>query len=281
MALPLPTSLSPSKVASFKDCALAFRLSVIDRLPEPPSPHAAKGTLVHRALELLMWEEEPAGRTLPAALAKLERAVPEILDGEEYAGLPWGDGEREEFVADAAGLIENYFRLEDPTTVQVLGTELRMSVHVGSLKLSGIIDRLDLDPDGELVVTDYKTGRAPSANYEQSRLGGVQFYAFLCEQVLGRRPARVQLLHLREPLSISTTPSDQSIRGLQQQTTAIWAAVESACQREDFRPKPGRLCDYCAFHELCPAVGGDLARLPEPAGAGAVDLRRHHPPLAV
>jgi putative RecB family exonuclease len=261
MALPLPTSLSPSKVSSFKDCALAFRLSVIDRLPEPPSPHAAKGTLVHRALQLLMWEEEPAHRTRPAALEKLYRAVPEILDGDEYADLPWAPGEREEFVADAAALIDNYFLLEDPSSVRVLGTELRMSVEIGSLRLSGVIDRLDLDDRGDLVVTDYKTGRAPSANYEQSRLGGVQFYAFLCEQVLGRRPDRVQLLHLREPLAISTVPSDQSIRGLQQQTTAIWAAVEHACEREDFRPKPGRLCDYCAYHELCPAVGGDLSRL--------------------
>jgi putative RecB family exonuclease len=270
MALPLPSSLSPSKVSSFKDCALAFRLSVIDHLPEPPSVHAAKGTLVHRALELLMWEEEPAGRTLPAALAKLERAVPEVLDDEEYAGLAWEPGGRDEFVADAATLIENYFRLEDPSTVRVIGTELRMSVDLGSLKLSGIIDRLDLDEQGELIVTDYKTGRAPTANFEQSRLGGVHFYAFLCERILGRRPARVQLLHLREPLSISTVPSDQSIRGLQQQTTAIWAAVEQACQREDFRPKPGRLCEYCAYHELCPAVGGDLSLLPARVGASVV-----------
>ena len=36
MALQLPTSLTPSKVASFKDCALAFKFSTIDRLPEPP-----------------------------------------------------------------------------------------------------------------------------------------------------------------------------------------------------------------------------------------------------
>jgi putative RecB family exonuclease len=262
MALPLPTSLSPSKVASFKDCALAFRLSAIDRLPEPPSPAAAKGTLVHRALELLMWEEDPPGRTLGAALDKLARAVPEVLDGPEYAPLALAGDERAEFVADAELLVRNYFALEDPRAVQVLGTELRLSVGVGSLKLSGIIDRLELDPAGELVVTDYKTGRAPSVSYEQSRLGGVHFYAFLCEQVLGRRPARIQLLHLREPLAISTVPSDQSIRGLRQQTVAVWAAVEQACTREDFRPKPGWLCNHCAYHEYCPAVGGDLARLP-------------------
>jgi putative RecB family exonuclease len=262
MALPLPTSLSPSKVTAFKDCALAFRLSVIDRVPEPPSPYAAKGTLVHRALELLLWEEEPGDRTIEAALSKLERAVPEILDGDEYVGLGLAGEERAGFVADAEQLVRNYFLIEDPATVRVIGTELRMSVMVGSLKLSGIIDRLELDASGELVVTDYKTGRAPSASYEQTRLAGVHFYAFLCEQILGRRPARVQLLHLREPIAISTTPSDQSIRGLQQQTKAVWTAVEHACQREDFRPKPGRLCDFCAYHEFCPAVGGDLTRVP-------------------
>ena len=264
MSLPLPASLSPSKVSSFKDCALSFRLSNIDRLPEPPSVLAAKGTLVHRALELLMWEEDPPDRTEAAALEKLARAVPEILDGEEYASLQLGADERAEFVDDAATLIRNYFTLEDPTKLRVIGTELRMSVELGTLKLSGIIDRLELDADGELVVTDYKTGKAPRANLEQSRLTGVHFYAFLCEQVLGRRPARIQLLHLREPIAISTIPSDQSIRGLQQQTLAIWTAVEQACRREDFRPKPGRLCDYCAYHEYCPAVGGDLAKLPVP-----------------
>ena len=265
MSLPLPASLSPSKVSSFKDCALSFRLSNIDRLPEPPSALAAKGTLVHRALELLMWEEEPGNRTEAAALEKLARAVPEILDGDEYAALRLGAEERAEFVDDATALIRNYFTLEDPNRVTVIGTELRMSVELGTLKLSGIIDRLELDADGELVVTDYKTGKAPRANLEQARLTGVHFYAFLCERVLGRRPSRIQLLHLREPIAISTVPSDQSIRGLEQQTLAVWAAVEQACRREDFRPKPGRLCQFCAYHEFCPAVGGDLARLPAPA----------------
>ncbi|HLI55015.1 MAG TPA: PD-(D/E)XK nuclease family protein [Acidimicrobiales bacterium] len=261
MPLPLPSSLSPSKVAAFKDCALSFRLSVIDRVPEPPSPHAAKGTLVHRALELLMWEEEPARRTERAALDKLERAVPEVLDGEEYRSLAWSGDERVEFVADARQLLSNYFLLEDPSRVRAIGTELRLSAELGGLRLSGIIDRLDLDEEGELVVTDYKTGRAPSAPYEQSRLAGVHFYAFLCEQVLGRRPARVQLLHLREPLVISTVPTDQSVRGLRQQASAVWAAVEQACRREDFRPKPGRLCSFCAYHQYCPAMGGDLSLL--------------------
>jgi putative RecB family exonuclease len=247
MSLPLPTSLSPSKVASFKDCGLAFRFSAIDRLPEPPSPHAAKGTLVHRALELLMWDHRPGQRSLPTALACLDRASTDIRHHPEYELLDLGDESEEEWLADAEQLVRNYFDLEDPNEVRVIGTELFLSVDVGGVTMRGIIDRLELDDDGGLVVTDYKTGRAPGVSYEQSRLGGVHFYAFLCEKLLGRRPTRIQLLHLREPIAISTTPSEQSIRGLHQRATAIWAAVEEACEHDDFRPNPGRLCHHCAY----------------------------------
>src|SRR5262245_36330688 len=129
MSLPVPTSLSPSKVSSFKDCALSFRFSAIDRLPEPPSPHAAKGPLVHRALELLMWDEPRGRRSIDTALSKLTRARDDVLGDPEYEDLDLGQTE-EEFLADAEQLIHNYFQLEDPDTVKVIGTELRMSVEV-------------------------------------------------------------------------------------------------------------------------------------------------------
>jgi putative RecB family exonuclease len=273
VSLPLPTSLSPSKVSSFKDCALAFRFSAIDHLPEPPSVHAVKGTLVHRALELLMWEADQGARTLDIALAKLARAAEEMAADAEYAGLELDAETEAAFVADASDLVRNYFDLEDPNEVRVMGTELLLSVQIGSLTLRGIIDRLELDDHGGLVVTDYKTGRAPGPSYEQSRLGGVHFYAFLCEQVFRVRPARVQLLHLREPLAISTVPSDQSVRGLRQRTAAVWEAVERACERDDFRPKPGPMCDFCAFHAYCPVWGGDPGLAVEMAAAIAAGRR--------
>ena len=46
---------------------------------------------------------------------------------------------------------------------------------------------------------DYKTGRAPSERFERGSMGGVQTYALLCESLLGRAPAEVRLLYLRQP----------------------------------------------------------------------------------
>src|SRR5262245_45549246 len=73
LAYPIPVSLSPSSMGTFTSCPLAFRFSYIERLPEPPTAPASKGTLVHLALQHLMWRP-PAERTVEAALSDLARA---------------------------------------------------------------------------------------------------------------------------------------------------------------------------------------------------------------
>ena len=268
MALRLPSSLSPSKVTSFKDCALAFRFSAIDRLPEPPSPWTTKGTLVHRALELL-FGEEPEARTVEAALHHLGVARADLADDPDFTDLHLTPEEEHAFFLDAERLVRRYFDLEDPRRIRPIGLELKLEAQVGTLKLRGIIDRLELDERGDLVVTDYKTGKPPRQNYEQKSLGGVHFYAFLCEQLFGQLPSKIQLLYLSEPVAIVARPSEQSTRGLRQRVGAIWTAVERACEREDFRPRPSALCAYCAFQSYCPAFGGDPAEVRELVGAGA------------
>jgi len=255
MALEPPATLSPSKVSTFTDCALAFRFSAIDRLPEPPSVAATRGSLVHRALELLL--DAPAeGRDLAAALTYLRQAADEFQTNPDYTGLALDADAETQFLDDADALVRRYFQLEDPRTIQPIGLELKLEVAVGELRLRGIIDRLELDDDRRLVVTDYKTGRAPREQMEQRRLGGVQFYSYLCERLFGRRPARIQLLYLGEPVAIIATPSEQSTRGLERKVGAIWTAIERACDRDDFRPKPSGLCSWCAYKDLCPAFGG-------------------------
>jgi putative RecB family exonuclease len=256
MSLPLPWSLTPSKVASFKDCALAFRFSAIDRLPEPPTVAATRGTFVHGALERLHLL--PASeRTPDAALACLDEAAAELRDHPEYVDLGLTDDEATAFHAEAADLVRNYFRLEDPRTVTAIGLELKVEAEIDGIRLRGIIDRLELDADGGLVVTDYKTGSVPSTQHERKRLSGVHIYSLLCEQLLGRRPSVVQLLYLKGPMAITTVPTDRSTRGTRRTLGAVWQAVERACEREDFRPQRSYLCDYCAFQAYCPAFGGD------------------------
>jgi putative RecB family exonuclease len=255
-SIPVPISLSPSSMGTFTSCPLAFRFSYIERLPEPPSAPASKGTLVHLALQHLMWRPA-AERTIEGALEDLGRARADLEADAEFSELELTPEEWEQFHADAEVLVRRYFEMEDPTRVNVLGLELRVSAETSDgVTIRGIIDRLELDADGELVVTDYKTGSAPSEGWEQQSMAGVHVYSLLCERMFGRRPARVQLLYLSKPERIVTASTDQSLRGVEMKSGALMRAVRTACARNDFRPRPSALCSYCSFREFCPAYGG-------------------------
>ncbi len=253
---PIPSSLSPSRVSSFTSCPMQFRFSSVQRLPEPPGVATTRGSVVHRALELL-FELPNAERTPVALAATLGRALDEYATDPDYVGLQLDESGAASFRKDCDKLIEKYFEMEDPTRIRDIGLEVRMAAQVGGLELRGIIDRLELDENGELVVTDYKTGRAPSGRYEQKSLAGVHFYSFLCEAVLGQRPSKIRLMYLSNGETIETVPSQQSVRFINTRTTAVWKAVERACTTGDFRPNQSKLCDWCSFKQWCPAFDGD------------------------
>lgn len=263
---PVPTSLSPSRVEAFTSCPMAFRFASIEHLPEPPSPHAVKGSLVHRALELL-FEHPGPGRTLDAARVALDAAVAEFRLDPEYVLLGLDPAAEQAFVDDSWSLVQGYFAIESPADIEHAGLELRLETTIGGLSVRGIIDRLDTRPNGDLVVTDYKTGKAPAPQYQHKSLQGVHFYSLLCQEVLGKRPVEIRLLYLRSGVVISATPTDSSVRAVGQRTTAVHKAIEKACLSGDFRPNEGPLCRSCAFQPWCPAFGGDpsLAAVEAPA----------------
>lgn len=259
-SFPVPTNLSPSRVDAFTSCPLQFRFASIEKLPEPPSIPATKGSLVHRALEIL-FVLDPPERSLEAGLTALDQAATEFQSDKEWIGLGLDAEGEQRVLDDAEKLVRNYFTMEDPTQVRAIGLELRLEVPVGSLHLRGIIDRLDLNEQGELIVVDYKTGKPPRVNNEQSKLGGVNFYAFLCQQFFGRRPAEVRLMYVATGETIVARPTEQTVNFLPKRTLAVWGAVEKACSSGNFQPRQGPLCNYCSFQAWCPAFGGnpDLA----------------------
>jgi putative RecB family exonuclease len=254
----VPTSLSPSRVESFLSCPLAFRFSSIEKLPDLPSVAATRGSLVHRALELLFIE--PAPDRTPEALARsVETAIIEYRTDPDFTLLGLDDEQTAVFDDECRQLATNYLTMEDPTAIRDIGLELRLEAPVDGLTLRGIIDRLELDPDGELIVTDYKTGRAPSPNWERKSLSGLNFYSFLCESIFGKRPAAIRLMYLKSGETITATPSAQSTRFLITRTAAVLKAVATACERDDFRPRQSALCNYCSYQRWCPEFGGDPA----------------------
>jgi putative RecB family exonuclease len=254
-------------------CPLLYRFRVIDRLPEPPSPAAARGTLVHAVLERL-FDEPPAGRTPATARSLLLPQWERLTEQEpELAGLFADEAGRAVWLDEAASMLDRYFTLEDPTRLEPAHREMSVQTMLETgLTLRGYIDRLDVAPTGEVRVVDYKTGTAPREEYEARALFQMKFYALVLWRTTGTIPRQLQLIYLGNGEIMRWAPDESDLLSTERKINALWQAIERARSAGDWRPRQSRLCDWCAHQALCPVFGGTpppLPAEPAPAMAGA------------
>ena len=261
-------SLSPSRAGDFLTCPLLYRFRVIDRLPEPPSPAAVRGTLVHAVLEHL-FDQPAADRTPEAARSLLAPQWERLIaDEPELASMFESDTERAAWLAEAATMLDRYFTLEDPRRIEPAHRELCVEADLASgLRLRGYIDRLDVAPAGQIRIVDYKTGTAPPEEFEARALFQMKFYALALWRAQGRVPALLQLMYLGNGEIVRYQPDESDLLATERKIEALWRAIERSYQAGDWRPRPGRICDWCAHQAICPAFGGTPPPLPPDAPA--------------
>ena len=142
-------SLSPSRASDFMTCPLLFRYRTIDRLPEPSSPDAVRGTVVHKVLEDL-FDLPAAERTPDRANDLLQPSWEAILEtAPEIAEMFSAEGpEVGAWLASCEESLSRYFALEDPTGLEPAEREMYVETLLDSkLLLRGFVDRLDVSPD--------------------------------------------------------------------------------------------------------------------------------------
>lgn len=255
-AFDTPNSLSPSRASSFQDCPLQFRFASIQGLPQPPGFHAVKGNVVHRALELLLRLSAPE-RTREAARDAMSSSRHEYEPKYDFVGLNLDDSAAREFWTDCGRLVDAYFDLEDPATLDDVELELRVEAPLGTFSVRGIVDRLERAPDGGLVITDYKTGRAPRESDVGNKMRQLEMYAYMVRALRGELPSRMRLMYLKDKVVLEQQPTDTSMKFVEKRTIALFEAIERACTSGNFPPRRSGLCNFCNFKQWCPEFGGN------------------------
>ena len=278
---PAPRSrpaLSPSRASDFKQCPLKYRLRAIDRVPEPPTRAAVRGTVVHAVLEDLFGL--PAAERHPARAAEL---VPGAWDRvrADRAGIDElvAEGGPEALFDEVRGLVESYYELEDPTRFEAHAREERVEVELaGDIPLRGFVDRIDVAANGLLRVVDYKTGRAPGPMHEARALFQLKFYALMILRTRDIVPAQLRLIYLADKVLLTYSPDRDELERFERILTALWQAILEAGRTGDFPPNRNTMCRFCDFQHLCPEFGGTPPPYPgwpqqAPVGLGLPEAR--------
>ena len=194
-------NLSPSRASQFKTCPRQFKYANIDKIKEPTNEVQAKGTTVHEALEKL-FDLPQDERSLDNLHNLFRKVWTDVRNNDEHIHLFDNQDEERDWGIDGLKLLSNYFTLEDPTNFEPIERERWVRGAINDLNLRGILDRMDRNEKGELIIVDYKSGKAPIAKYKEPRFFALKLYALLIKDEIGETPAElkpVSYTHLTLP----------------------------------------------------------------------------------
>jgi putative RecB family exonuclease len=256
-----PKHFSPSSAGTFRQCQRRWQYRYIEHRPDPPGIPALVGTFVHRILEELLDMPTP-DRNLDVA-KKLARDIwPEVQEHDAYIAMRLEEEADRGVRWRAWRLIEAYFAMENPAEVEVVQREQRVECDLDGVPFVGIVDRVERTDD-KLVVTDYKTGRAPTERYKNDRLRQVLLYAAALDAV-DQRPHSARLMYIGSG-SIEADVTEDAMAEVRSELATTWSAVGAAVSCGEFPTTVGPLCNWCPYAADCPDGQAEIERRYGPA----------------
>jgi putative RecB family exonuclease len=265
--------ISHYKISTFLHCPLQYRMRYVDFLGaryRKNWPFLVLGHAVHRALADFFAGEDLAART-PERLKELLR---ENWRKEER-GVFGSKNEERRWGLLALSMLDNYSGMGD-LKAKPAYIEETVEVAVSDFLLSGRIDRIDEVAQGYYEVIDYKTGRSVPTQRDLDKDLQMTVYATIAKHHFGFVPSRLTAEYLRSGISIATTRTvDDIAKGIE----TIRDIVEEIKSCKEFEARPGRLCQWCDFLEICEA-GSEAVQAwvsPESMEAAPAQARKDKP----
>ena len=256
MSKPRKPSLSPSASGMWHQCPKKWEFRYIKGIKEPSTRATLLGTFVHEILEEL-FALPAAERTLEAARVCGREAWPNVAGNDEFVALGLSADEVSEFHKDAWRLVNTYFDMEDPSSVEPLGLEMELDVDVEGVPFFGYIDRVDQEGD-KRIVTDYKTGKSPKPQYSGDKLNQVNFYAAALEATDGKPVNGVRIIFLGDGRELTADVTPETVAETQVLLQNTWAEITEAKETGNFPHKVGPLCGWCYHVEDCEAGAAEV-----------------------
>jgi putative RecB family exonuclease len=235
--------LSPSSIATFRQCRLQYKYQYIDKLGEKygrAKPYYTMANHVHATLYDLFSMIPPWDRTPETAKTLLQK------NWRRYHVGFRDKADEKRWARKALAEITRFVMEQDmAATPMMLERRIEAEVTPG-VTLRGRVDRVDKQTDGSLHIMDYKTGRLP----EEIDWMQLELHAVILSHSIAYPVRRLSYLYLF-PGRVHSR--DFNAKALQETTWDLLRIAKEIRQERDFPPQPGHGCAGCDFAPICPA----------------------------
>ncbi|NNN05470.1 MAG: PD-(D/E)XK nuclease family protein [Elusimicrobia bacterium] len=257
---------SPSKLGCYKECPRRYQYRYVDRIARARKTGATVlGTSAHSAFEFLYERLRAGGRpTLEEVLAEGRAAFTRDWD-ETVSHL--GGASREDWERLLDDCVRRYYAAHAPfENDRTLAVEARVGFPIEvdghTYRIEGFVDRLAAVGDGDFEIHDYKTAKSLPAQAHLDEDWQLALYEIAVRtQWPAVRSVTLVWHYVRHGQTLRSTRAPEDLARLKAQVAALIGEIK---RDHAFEPRPGALCDWCEYRDLCPvfAHAEKLAALP-------------------
>lgn len=250
--------LSPSSINTYRRCPRQYYYSYILKIPTRPSIHLLKGSIIHRVLENLFLKYKTSDLKGEAfelldkfwnvKCLKLDEKEEEKEKDDSRRIISRAVYEMKKTMSDIifAGKAEN-----DRHAFYLLRPKFKEKRYFCErLNIAGIIDRIDKDFEGNIILGDYKTGGKYGITLDEDYKRQLGIYALMYKECEGITADWICVRFIRygETYYIEVTPS--LLKFAENEIKEIHSLTKSD-EIEEYPQKESKLCSYCDFQDVC------------------------------
>lgn len=233
--------VSYSQLSTYLECPWRYKLAYVLRVRTYPSHALSFGNSMHETLRAY-FDARRRGETPDVA---------ELL--KKY----WRRGGYETRAQETQKLAEGVQALREMEealkTAQPVALELPFEFPLpNGQRVTGRIDRLDQTAAGEVIIIDYKTGKAKSEK-EATRDLQLGIYILAVEQARRQTVAEVRLNYVMDHVELSVPKDKFALAEVTEKVTKTAEQLAADRRTGEFKPTPSQqACGYCDYRNICP-----------------------------
>ncbi|MFH1232837.1 MAG: UvrD-helicase domain-containing protein [Patescibacteria group bacterium] len=262
--IPSPSYFSYTQLAAFSNCPYQYRFAHILKVPASGKDIFSFGKTLHITLQKLFSLINERCELNQANLLNITSAssspkikLEELLELYSASWIDdWYDSKekKEERRKQGREILTGFYKKYNDNWPTALflekGFNIKLADNDGWNTIRGVIDRIDQVSDkngkNKIKIVDYKTGN-PKSKLTFDEKEQLFIYQIATEEIFRQPVDSLSFYYLNNNTEVEFLGSKEDLAKVKAKVSATIAEIK----KREFLPKPGPLCKFCDFKDIC------------------------------